>query len=108
MTSLELPHINVLTKCDLVEDKVGLDEFLDADTSQLRDRLDGRTRPDFFKLNHAICELIENWNMVQFLSLDPKDEDSIDLVLGQLDNSIQYHDDLEPREPEDQEVDPDD
>ena len=108
MTSLELPHINVLTKCDLVEDKVGLDEFLDADTSQLRDRLDGRTRPDFFKLNHAICELIDNWNMVQFLSLDPKDEDSIDLVLGQLDNSIQYHDDLEPREPEDQEVDPDD
>ncbi len=31
MTMLELPHINVLSKCDLLPSKAGLDAFLDGD-----------------------------------------------------------------------------
>ena len=47
--------------------------------------------------NAAICELVDEWSMVQFMPLDPRDPDSIDLILAQIDNAIQYHDDVEPK-----------
>ena len=40
--------------------------------------------------------------------LDPKDEDTIDLILAQIDNAIQYHDDVEPRTTDDEVPDEDD
>lgn len=42
------------------------------------------TRPQFYKLNNAICNLIDEWNMVQFLPLNPKDMDSLDIILQQV------------------------
>ena len=39
MTALELPHVSVLSKCDLLPSRVALDDFLEADTSTLADRL---------------------------------------------------------------------
>jgi len=73
MTSLELAHVNVLTKCDLLPSRRMLDDFLEADAMTLRHRLDSTTRPGFYRLNSAICELLEDWSMVQFLALDPRD-----------------------------------
>ena len=101
MTALELPHVNVLSKCDLLPSKRALDEFLDADADALQAQLNEGTRPAFLRLNSAICELISEWSMVQFLPLDPTDEDSIDQILAQVDNAIQYHDDVEPMTAED-------
>lgn len=43
--------------------------------------------------------------MVQFLPLDPRDADSIDLILQQVDNAIQYHEDVEPRTHDNEEGD---
>eukprot|EP00967_Tisochrysis_lutea_P013547 scaffold15134_cov34-Tisochrysis_lutea.AAC.4 len=109
MTSLELPHVNVLTKCDLLPSRRILEEFLEADASSLRERLDAGTRPAFFRLNSSICELLEDWSMVQFLPLDPRDTDSIDEILAQVDSALQYHEDVEPRDPDNpNEDDPDD
>jgi len=107
MTQLELPHVNVLSKCDLLPSKAALDEFLEADTAALRIRLDQGTAPSLHRLNNAICELLEDWSMVQFLPLDPTDTDSIDQILAQVDNAIQYHDDVEPRMGDDDEPDDD-
>ena len=36
--------------------------------------------------------------MVAFLPLDPTDDDSIDMVLTQIDFAIQYGEDVEPKE----------
>eukprot|EP00322_Chrysochromulina_rotalis_P006073 CAMPEP_0115859832 /NCGR_PEP_ID=MMETSP0287-20121206/16818_1 /TAXON_ID=412157 /ORGANISM="Chrysochromulina rotalis, Strain UIO044" /LENGTH=278 /DNA_ID=CAMNT_0003314143 /DNA_START=40 /DNA_END=876 /DNA_ORIENTATION=- len=102
MTALELPHVNVLSKCDLLPSRKALDEFLEADASALSGMLRAGTAPSFYKLNTAICELIDEWNMVQFLPLDPKDPDTIDLILTQIDNAIQYHDDVEPKTADDE------
>jgi hypothetical protein len=44
---------------------------------------------------------------VQFLPLDPKDSETIDLILQQIDNAVQYHDDVEPREPKADDADDD-
>lgn len=109
MTSLELPHVNVLSKCDLLPSRRALDDFLEADATILRRRLDSGTRPAFYRLNSSICELLEDWSMVQFLPLDPRETDSIDEILAQVDHALQYHEDVEPRDPDDDaDVDPED
>lgn len=41
---------------------------------------------------------IDDYSLVTFLPLDPNDEDSINNALIQIDNAIQYGEDLEPRE----------
>lgn len=97
MTALELPHINVLSKCDLLPSRRALEEFLDADAHMLSSMLRRGTSPAFHGLNRAICELMDEWSMVQFLPLDPRDTDTIGLILEQMDNAVQYHDDVEPR-----------
>ncbi len=97
MTSLELPHVNVLSKCDLLPSRKALDTFLEADAAELSHMLKRGTSPKLYKLNAAICELVDEWSMVQFMPLDPRDPDSIDLILAQIDNAIQYHDDVEPK-----------
>lgn len=99
MTALELPHVNVLSKCDLLPSRKFIDDFLEADASALSDMLHKGTAKRFAKLNSSICELIDEWNMVQFLPLDPREPDTIELILAQIDNALQYHDDVEPREP---------
>jgi hypothetical protein len=101
MTALELPHVNVLSKCDLLPSRRALEEFLEADAPALATMLHKGTSPAFYRLNTAICDLIEEWSMVQFLPLDPKDTDTVDLILAQIDNAIQYHDDVEPKTADD-------
>ena len=97
MTSLELPHINILSKCDLLPSRRSLEEFLEADAHALGGMLRKGTSPSFYKLNAAICELMDEWSMVQFLPVDPSDPDTIEIVLAQIDTATQYHDDVEPK-----------
>lgn len=44
---------------------------------------------------------IEDYNMVSFQPLNIQDEDSISVLLQQIDNAIQFGEDEEPREPND-------
>lgn len=50
MMSLELPHLTVLSKCDLVEDKVNLSKFLNADYKQKRVNFDDVSHIEKFRL----------------------------------------------------------
>jgi len=43
-------------------------------------------------------EVIDEYNMVEFLPLNVTSEDSITLILQHIDNAIQYGEDLEPKE----------
>ena len=99
MTSIEVPYVNVLSKCDLLGSaaKQQLDDFLDADADAVRERLDTDTGRGFHKLNSKVCDLIDEWNLVQFLPLDLRDTSSLDEIVAQIDNVLQYHDDAEPR-----------
>ncbi|KAI9470895.1 MAG: GPN-loop GTPase [Benjaminiella poitrasii] len=55
----------------------------------------------FQALNQAIVHLIDDYSMVRFIPLNITDEDSVEYVLSHVDNSMQYGEDLEPKEPED-------
>jgi len=102
MVQLELPHVNVMTKCDLLQNKKELDNYIDPDVPTLVAKLNAETTGTHRKLNHAVGKLIEDYSMVSFLPLDVTSEDSIELVLSTIDHAIQYGEDLEPKEPRDE------
>jgi hypothetical protein len=122
MIMLELPHVNILSKMDLVKDMVGKKEmkrFIDPDSALLDDEDTGRgtataltvdvaspTDADelmsggsFAQLNRAVARLIDDFSMVSFLRLDVNEEDSVGDILSYIDDAIQYHEAQEPREP---------
>jgi hypothetical protein len=126
MIMLEIPHVNIMSKMDLVKDLVPrkqLKRFLDPDSSLLDDD-PARTDIDatstqglgvdplnprsvmaggsFVRLNQAVAQLIDDFSMVSFLQLDVQDEDSVGAILSYIDDAIQYHEAQEPREPNDE------
>lgn len=125
MIMLEVPHVNILSKMDLVKSSVSkkeLKRFLDPDTSLLDDdptdsqgALDSaqNTSMDpssaksvmaggsFKRLNRAVAQLIDDFSMVSFLQLNVQDEDNVGAILSYIDDMIQYHEAQEPKEPND-------
>lgn len=95
MVQLEVPHISVLTKVDLVEDKRMLERFLEPEAELLLSDLNRSMPPRFKKLNRALAQLLDDYSLVNFLPLDISDEDSIHHVLCQIDNSIQFGEDAD-------------
>ena len=130
MIMLEVPHINILSKMDLLKGQIKNKEikrFITPDTTLLEDdpaevarRKAGLTvepkskdpkdkeavmsGASFKKLNEAVAGLIENFSMVSFLKLDSTSEDSVSSILSYIDDCIQYHEAQEPRELADDEV----
>ncbi|KAI9810701.1 MAG: ATP binding protein [Thelocarpon impressellum] len=122
MIMLEIPHVNVLSKMDLIKstlERRELKRFLDPDTSLLEDdeaeadtamteasdpatTLQGTS---FKRLNRAVAQLIDDFGMVSFLQLDVQEEDSVGAILSYVDDAIQYHEAQEPREPRETDVD---
>ncbi|KAF6030337.1 GPN3 [Bugula neritina] len=102
MVTLEIPHVNVMTKLDILSKSARrrLDEYLDPDLQVLlaNEKMPGSSK--FSKLNACIASLIDNYGLVKFFPLDQSDEDSITDVLLQIDLAIQYGEDLEPDDPD--------
>jgi GPN-loop GTPase len=129
MVNMELPHINILSKMDLVKSQVNKKElrrFTDPDARLMEDEDTGRdaltrevevdvhnpgevdnimTGGSFKALNRAVARLIDDFSMVSFLQLDVNDEDSVGAILSYVDDAIQYHEAQEPKEPKEFEQD---
>ena len=101
MVQLELPHVNVLTKCDLAANKEDLERFLSPSGVALACELAAGTPPRYRQLNESMCKLLDEYDMVTFLPLDITDEESIAHILMQVDHAIAYGEELEPKEPRD-------
>ncbi|KAF9160033.1 ATP binding protein [Actinomortierella ambigua] len=110
MINLEIPHINVMSKMDLLPKMkaIELERYYNPDPLLLVDDVNAKTSPRFHQLNEAIGQLVEDFNMVQFLPLNATDEDSITAILSHVDNAIQFGEDQEPKEPNDRDEDMDD
>ncbi|TVY36515.1 GPN-loop GTPase [Lachnellula subtilissima] len=125
MIMLEVPHVNILSKMDLVKGQIAkreLKRFLDPDTTLLDDEPvaegdedDGEGGPgetetlmrgkSFKRLNRAVAGLIDSFSMVSYLQLNVQDEDSVGGILSYVDDAIQFHEAQEPRELVDQDMD---
>ncbi|KAI9223108.1 GPN-loop GTPase [Blastocladiella britannica] len=107
MIQLEMPHVNVLTKMDLLKghvDQSRLDRFLWPDASLMEEWAEGEGKfasPKWHGLNRAVTQMIDSYSMVSFMPLDVTDEDSVEALVLQVDTALQYGEDLEPTEPVD-------
>ena len=44
--------------------------------------------PKYFELNKRIVEVIDNFNLVQYVHLNIQDEESIDTIIQQIDSVV--------------------
>lgn len=95
MVQLELPHVNILSKMDLVKNKRDIEDYLDPQAHILLAELNERMAPRFKKLNQSLIELVDEYSMVSFTPLDLTKESSIQYILSQIDNCIQYGEDAD-------------
>jgi GPN-loop GTPase len=119
MIALELPQVSVLTKCDLIsteevdrildygsaselwgveQDRQSLMRTVDSDDvteSNQRLRKLERRRLMRNRLTHQIGQLLDDWQMISFVPLNLRDEDSIDTVFATINQCIQYGEDAE-------------
>lgn len=126
MIMLELPHVNIMSKVDLIKGTVSKNELrrftepdpslIDEDLAQPlsllqleRSRGEDPSSTDslmggksFARLNRAVAKLIDDFSMVSFLKLDAQKEDSVGAILSYIDDCIQFHEAQEPKEPNDE------
>lgn len=121
MLMLEMPHVNVLSKMDQVREIVSrkeLKRFTNVDVRSLQEDADNPEEEaitgdpanrnavmsggSFKQLSRAVGQLIDDFSMVSFLRLDVQDEDSVGGILSHIDDTIQFHEAQEPREPRDE------
>ncbi|KAF8886802.1 hypothetical protein BD779DRAFT_1441460 [Infundibulicybe gibba] len=94
MLHLELPHINVLSKVDLISQYGDLDFNLDfytevQDLSYLENSL-STTSPRFAALNMAMVSLIEDYSIVGFETLSVEDKSSMLHLTRAIDRATGY------------------
>ncbi|KAJ7130344.1 hypothetical protein C8R44DRAFT_64971 [Mycena epipterygia] len=94
MLHLELPHINVLSKVDLIAQYGDLDFNLDfytevQDLSYLENALSTST-PRFADLNMAMISLIEDYSLVGFETLAVEDKNSMLHLTRAIDRATGY------------------
>lgn len=113
MIALELPHVTVLSKTDLMPE-LEIERILDYgnashlwDTEVHRQSIDvgnderlralERRRQQRHRLTESICSILDDWQMISFVPLNLKQEDSIDHVFATVNHCIQYGEDAEVR-----------
>jgi GTPase SAR1 family protein len=99
MLHLELPHVNVLSKIDLIETfgklDLGLDFYIKAGQGDLLSYLAPLLQKDpalekHRQLSTAICELVEDYGLVSFVPLCITDKRSVMHVVQTIDRANGY------------------
>ncbi|KAH9750748.1 GPN-loop GTPase 2 [Citrus sinensis] len=96
MLHLELPHVNVLSKIDLIENygklAFNLEYYTDVqDLSYLQHALGQDPRSaKYRKLTKELCDVIEDYSLVNFSTLDIQDKESVAKLVKLIDKSNGY------------------
>ena len=99
MIQMELPHLTIMTKCDLISKTKLYNQIEDGiETGDLIKELSPMMGKKMSKLNNVLINFVENYSLVQFNTLNLNDEESISAVLYNADNVLQYFESQEPRE----------
>jgi GTPase SAR1 family protein len=98
MVQMELPHMTVLTKCDLIEDKSLIDNLHELDPRGLINEINPMMGKKMENLNKALINMIDSFALIDFLPLDNNDDESVNAVLYHADMILQYLENQEPRE----------
>ncbi|KAJ2767314.1 hypothetical protein IWQ56_003379 [Coemansia nantahalensis] len=96
MTMLEMPHVNVLSKIDLLAQLGELDFSLEYYTSVmdldylLHHLQEREPSARFGELNRVMCSLVEDYSLVGFSTLCITDKHSVALLLKEIDKANGY------------------
>ncbi|KAI3726363.1 hypothetical protein L1987_66160 [Smallanthus sonchifolius] len=96
MLHMELPHVNVLSKIDLIESygklAFNLDFYTDVeDLSYLQRHLDQDPRSSKYrKLTKELCEVVEDFGLVNFTTLAIQDKESVSNLVRLIDKTNGY------------------
>jgi len=91
MAKFEVPHINVLTKCDLLDEE-DVEEFVQGlEIENICENLSSRSEQEE-KFNRSLAKIVENNGFLGFIPLDLKKEESVEGLAYQIDMCIQYYD----------------
>jgi GPN-loop GTPase len=131
MLQLGIPHLNLISKmdicidkklskprdemspgeieeeeeiiCDVLDETNPLHNFFFPNPEVLEKSLESTftVKSKFSSLNFALLQLIEEFDMVNFIPLNVRNESSLAAVLSHIDNATQYAENLEPKDPED-------
>ena len=97
MINLELSHVNILSKVDLLspEAKKQLDSYLEPDTLTLLTSGGSQSRSAFedkyHSLSEALARVLDDYSLVKYFPLDINDEENIGDLLITIDNVLQVH-----------------
>ena len=99
MIQMELPHLTIMTKCDLISKTQLYNKIEDGiETGDLIKELSPMMGKKMSKLNNVLINFVENYSLVRFNTLNLNDEESISAALYNADNVLQYFEAQEPRE----------
>jgi GPN-loop GTPase len=96
MLQLELPHVNILSKMDLIkqygEMKFNLNFYTDVlNLNYLVDTLESdKLLSKFKKLNKKICDIVQDYSLVSFTTLNIQKKSSILKCIQQIDKANGY------------------
>lgn len=112
MANMELPHVNVLSKMDLLQktSRAHLDKYLEPDPHALLGDVAGTGSwgVKHQRLSEAIGQMIEDFSLVRFTPLNLNDEESVADLLMTIDNIIQYGEDGDTKTHDFEQPDPED
>jgi len=100
MVNLEVPHVNVLSKVDLlsVSGRKQLERFIEPDTHSLTSDLQGTTGvlgERYGQLTASLAKVLDDYSLVKFFPLDITNEENVQDLLIMIDTTVQYGEDLD-------------
>lgn len=97
MVNLEVPHVNVLSKIDLLSPvaKKQLDRFLEPDTHDLicSSSTSSTFNEKYHALTEALAKVLDDYSLVKYFPLDITDEENISDLFLMIDNTLQFGED---------------
>ena len=106
MISMQLPHTNVLTKCDKIKDQDLMETLLELNHEDHLGDEQAFASEKMRNLHKCMIELIDGFNMVKFMPLNIADEESIKEVAYQIDMVVSYFENQMPKDLYPEEQDP--
>lgn len=101
MVNLEIPHVNVLSKVDLLNPaaKKKLDSYLHPDTRELLREVKSGTAFErkYARMTEALGRVLDDYSLVKFFPLDVSKEENVSDLLMVIDNTLQYGESLDVR-----------
>lgn len=84
MVNLEIPHMNILTKMDLLSksDRKNVERFLEPDAQDLlQEEAETPWNTKFLKLSEALGRVLDDYSLVKFVPLDIRKASNMENIL---------------------------